>query len=209
MPDLRIRTTTPVRVTGPKEFLMSCSRTVSLILAGLALGLAVSSPGRAEDALSSDIGILNKGLIASTRPNSFLSAIPGGRFVLTVAHVAPAPEDAVVRGVPAVCDSVRFRVDTLVVGSADGAIEIETGEVQSLEPGQAARFVREVDRGAGAGVPVHELDMVGFRIRAEKAASRCGIVASGLLFPSDDTTSPLPIALIPDLGPSPALPKGR
>jgi hypothetical protein len=187
---------------------MSRNFTLTFVLAGLLLSLGAANSGRAEDAIPLNLSIKNPGLLASTRANSFLSAMPGGRFVITVAHVAPSPEDAIVRGVPATCESVRFRLDTLVLTSAEGEIEIELGEEQTLEPGQATRIMREIDPRSGTGVPPHELDMLGFRVRAEQASGRCGVVASGLFFPQDPSSAPMSVGLIPDLGPSPKLSSG-
>jgi len=182
---------------------MSSVRIRSVIMIALVATLCAAGASWAEDGLQ--FSSIKASDLASTRENSFVSAIPGGRFVITVAHLAPSPEDAVVRGVPATCDSVRFRVDTLHVKRADGTVEVELGPDRSIAPGEAMQVVHDIDPSSAPGVPTSDLDLMGFRIRAEKASARCGVVASGLFFPEPTSRSPMSVGLIPDLGPSPAL----
>jgi len=175
---------------------------------GVLVALCYSSVSRGEDSIppgsfNIDCGGNCADVLAKTSPNSLLSATPGGTFVVTVVHLAPSPEDAIVRGVPAKCNPVDFRIDMLNVKTQEGVIEMELGEQKTLAAGEASQFIYKVDPNSGAGVPAYELDMMGFRFRAKPASSRCSIAASGLFYPDPSTSRPVPFGLITTAGPSP------
>ena len=118
-------------------------------------------------------------------------------------YIGSGPEDAVFRGRPAKCDAVRFRVDTLRVSNELGSVEVELGERQELAPGESYRVVYSMDPRNGADQPTYEMDLMGFRFRAEKTSPHCSLVATGLFFADADTSVPIPFALIPSVGPEP------
>ena len=166
--------------------------------------LAVSVLGVLATARSSWSEETNPGLAigcgkkCSTFPGngSFHTAIPGGTFVITVAHLAPGPEDALVRTKPRTCEPIRFRVDTLTAKAADGSVAVALGERKQLGAGQSARIVHSVTPGS-SNAPTIDLDQVGFRVRADPASTYCRVVASGLFFPEPTSTSPIPFELLP------------
>ena len=179
----------------------------AMIIVGSLAALFYSSVSRGEDSIPPrfdiDCGGNCAGVLAKTSPNSLLNAIPGGTFVITIAHLGPSPEDAIVRGVPAKCNPVEFRVDMLKVKTQEGMIEVELGEQKTLAAGEASQVIYTVDPNSGPGLPTYELDMMGFRFRSEPASSRCSIAASGLFYPEPSASSPIPFALIASSGPSP------
>ena len=183
---------------------MSMIRTGSPIILALIACLAAPSTGRGEDGIPWT-GHLKAGDLATSRTNGFVSAMPGGRFVVTVAHLGPSSDDGAVRGAAPSCRSIGFRVDRLTVQRADGTVGVELGADQSIAPGQALQVVHDVDPSSGAGLPAWDLDLMGFRLKTDPAASRCGVVASAQFFPDAGTSTPVPVALMPNVGPSPRL----
>ena len=186
----------------------------AIITTGVLTGLCFSSVSQGED-LGIGIGLIGgpnfAAQLAKTRPGNFMSAIPGGTFVVTVAHIGPSPEDAIVRGRPATCDAVRFRLDALKLKTGDGSVEVELGERQELAPGESYRMVYPVEPRDGTNLPTYDLDQMGFRLRSEPASSRCSVVANGLFYADPATTAPIPFALIPSVSPAPHnhSPRGR
>lgn len=172
--------------------------------ASLAIGLLVALCS-AGDSLAEDccvtVSIPNSASfdqqLGKTRPGSFMSAMPGGTFVITVALLSPSPEEAIVDGRPVKCSAVPFRVDTLRLSAADGMVEVELGDRQVLEPGETRRIMYSVDRGT-TNLPAYELDQMGFVFRSGLTTSRCSIFANGLFYP-DASSTPVPIALIPSV----------
>lgn len=178
----------------------------ALLTLGLVASLGFSGAGLAEDG-SPVFGVSCGGgcadVLARTLPNSLLSAIPGGTFVVTVAHIAPSPEEAVANRRPVKCKPVQFRVDMLRVQSINGLVEVELGDRKSLEAGEASRIVYHVDEQGAYGLPSYDLDLMGFRFRAEPPSSQCNIVASGLFYPDSVTNTPVQFSLIPGAGSNP------
>jgi hypothetical protein len=177
-----------------------------MIAAGVLTALCYSSVSRGEDGIPDRFNIDCGGncahVLATTSSNTLLSATPGGTFVVTVAHLAPSPEDAMDGRVPAKCKPVDFRIDMLNVKTQEGVIEVELGEQKTLGAGEASQIIYKVDPNSGAGLPTYELDMMGFRFRSQPASSRCGVTASGLFYPDPSTSRPIPFGLIATAGPS-------
>lgn len=185
---------------------MTRSRIATMVAAAMVASLCFSSVSRAEDCFV-DIGVnASSNPIAQlqkTRPGSFLSALPGGVFVVTVAYIGSSPEDAFGRGKPKNCGAVRFRIDTLRVKNDLGSVEVELGERQELAPGETSRIVYAMDQQNGADLPTYEMDLMGFRFRSEPTSPRCSLVATGLFFADPVASAPIPFALIPSVGPEP------
>lgn len=161
-----------------------------------ALGFATASP--AEDTL--DFGILCGPFCGEEVAPSiaeFVPATPGGTFAIAVAHVAPSPEDAFVKGRPVECKPVALRVDSMHVEGEDGRVAVELGERVELEAGKAVRFVQDVDPRALRVDPGMEL--VGFRLRSEPTSEPCGLIATGLFF-AGDGSAPRPFGIQVDAG---------
>ena len=185
---------------------MMRSRMSTMVAAAMVASLCFSSVSRAEDcnvdidvnASSNPIAQLQK-----IRPGSFLSALPGGVFVVTVAYIGSSPEDAFSRGKPKTCDAVRFRVDTLRVNNDLGSVEVELGERQELAPGETSRIVYAMDQRNLADLPTYEMDLMGFRFRSESTSPHCSLVANGLFFAGPADSAPISFALIPSVGPEP------
>jgi hypothetical protein len=185
---------------------MSRFRIGAMITICVLVGLCSPSVSRAEDGiypLNIYCGANCGDLTAKTRPDSLVSAIPGGTFVITVAHVAPSPEDAMVNGMPASCDPAKFRIDTLTLKTEDGSIEVELGEQQSLAPGETYRMMYNVSPNSGSGRATYELDQMAFRFRSGASSSRCSVIANGQFYATPTTTTPTAVALIPSAGPAP------
>ena len=185
---------------------MTRSRIGTMVAAAMVASLCFSSVSQAEDC-NIDIGVnASSNPIAQlqkTRPGSFLSALPGGVFVVTVAYIGSGPEDAIGRGKPKNCGAVQFRVDALTVRNDLGSVEVELGERQELAPGETSRIVYAMDQRNGANLPSYEMDLMGFRFRAEPTSPHCSLVANGLFFADQVASAPIPFALIPSLGPEP------
>ncbi len=162
----------------------------TLIAAAALVGLMASSASHAEDTLNYNIV---GGLATQTQP-SFMTAIPGSTFVITVAHVGPTLNDRFGQ-----CKTVRFRVDTLMVG-AKGRVEVEMGEPQRIEAGKASRIVHKVGREGAANLAAIGFDQRGFILTANRASEGCNLVASGLLFDSPNTAEPVPVPILPAVG---------
>jgi len=170
--------------------------------AGVAVLAAVSTMitvGFAAQGWSED-GILTLGVdcgnkcAATGSSGGFHAAIPGGTFIVTVAHLAPNLEDATFRSKPRTCEPIRVRVDTLTVKAADGSVAVELGERKQLGAGQATRLVHTVPtQGAGSRL---ELDQVGFRVRSDASSRHCRVVTSGQFF-ADGTSTPISFDPIP------------
>jgi len=170
--------------------------------AGVAVLAAVSTmvtigfvaQGWSEDgvvALGVDCG---NNCAATGSSGGFHAAVPGGTFVVTVAHLAPNLEDALTRNKPRTCEPIRARVDTLTVKAADGSVAVDLGERKQLAAGQATRLVHTVpSQGAGARF---DLDQVGFRVRSDATSRYCRVVTSGQFF-ADGTSTPISFDLIP------------
>lgn len=178
----------------------------AIVAMGLLVTVGFSNVSRGEDLgpppFAIDCGGNCGALATKAIPNTLFPAIPGGTFVITVAHIAPSPEDAFVRGVHAPCDSVMFRIDTLQVNK-DGSVDVELGEQQELAPGQASQIVHSIGTGQNSQGPAFEQELMGFRLRSEPASSHCSIAASGLLYPDPSALTPIPVSLIPSAGASP------
>ena len=185
---------------------MTRLRTGTIVAAAMVASLFFSSVSRGEDCFV-DIAVNGASnpfdQLVKSRPGSFLSALPGGVFVVTVAYIGAGPEDAIFRGKPVKCDAVRFRVDTLRVSNDLGSVEVELGERQELAPGESYRVVYSMDQRDGANLPNYEMDLMGFRFRAESTSRHCSLVATGLFFADPATSAPIPFALIPSVGPEP------
>jgi len=185
---------------------MTRLRSGPIVVAAVVASLFFSSASWGEDCFV-DIGVNGASSpfdqLLKSRPGSFMSALPGGVFVVTVAYIGSGPEDAVFRGRPANCDPVRFRVDSLRVRNDLGSIEVALGERQELAPGESYRVVYSMDPRDGANLPTYEMDLMGFRFRAESTSPHCSLVATGLFFADQDASAPIPFALIPSVGPEP------
>jgi len=164
----------------------------------MGLALLVASQSRAEDGIDFAVdcgGACGIGTLTSS--DLLLAAVPGGKFVITVAHLAPSPEDAFVRGRPIKCSPVEFRVDTLRIGGRDGLVDVELGYKQELAAGESLRIVRAVDPNQPGVGP--DMDQLTFRLRAAKVSHACNLIASGMFF-GDDASAPTPFSLLVDDG---------
>ncbi len=165
----------------------------------MALGLAPAS--QAEDAAPFAINCRGGcGLGTLTASDLLLNALPGGTFVITLAHLAPSPEDAFVRGQTVECRPAEFRVDMLWLNNQDGAIEVELGERQKLEPGKSMQIVHRMDQVNDNAALPSEMDQVAFRLRAQRMSPRCNLVASGALFQDASSVESVPFSLLIDDG---------
>lgn len=174
-------------------------RVISIAMLGLVLLLGPSGASHAEDGLDFAVNCGGGcGLGTQTASDKLLAAIPGGVFVITVAHLAPSPEDAFVRGKAVECRPAEFRVDMLQIGARDGAVAVEVGEKQMLAPGKSARIVHGVSpNSTNAGA---DMDQLAFRIRAARVSPRCDVVASGMFYESAASMQPIPFSLLVDDG---------
>ncbi len=114
---------------------------------GVLVGLSCADVSRGEDA---NPGFMIPGpswnaQVDKTRPGSFMPQLPSSRFVVTIAHIGPSPEDAVVKGRLRNCEAVQFRLDMLKIGN--GEVDVELGKLETLAPGESFQTVY---RGAGA-----------------------------------------------------------
>lgn len=82
-------------------------------------------------------------------------------------------------------------------------MEVELGDQELLEVGEVFQIVRTIEPDGRTGVPTFERDMLGFRLRSERAAAPCNVVSSGLFYAEPTTRTPTVVSLIPGAGPSP------
>ncbi|NNL66167.1 MAG: hypothetical protein HKP30_07995 [Myxococcales bacterium] len=169
------------------------------MVAGLVMALGLASASQADDAFPFAIGCGGAcGIGTLVGSDLLVNAVPGGVFVVTVAHLAPTLETAFRRGKPVECRSVEFRVDTLRIGAQE--VEVEFGDRLELAPGQSTRIIQSVDMDANTQAAAYDMDQLAFRLRAEKLSSPCKLVASGAFFEDASSTHAVPFSLLVDDG---------
>ena len=163
---------------------------------GSLMALILSMPAKSEDTLGLVAVDCGASCAVISPITSFLNSVPGATFVINIAHLPPAPEEALDENqMPIICEPIMFRVDTLQVGAADGGIGVELGERLRIQMGEVAQIVQKIEPNGKGALP-RDMDLRGFRFRAEKPEQRCSVVASGMYYASD-TATPVPFALLP------------